>query len=251
MNNILIHIPHSSYFIPNKYKHLFWLKEDELFQEQIKMTDSFTNELFNIKEIYKLIFPVSRLVCDVERFRNEKDEEMTKQGMWVCYTKTSDLKPLKAVNNKHKQEILKLYYDKHHKNFEILVEESLKDNDSCLIIDAHSFPSVSLPYELHSQGSRPDICIGTDSFHTPQKIADYLYEAFSDLGYNVGINNPFCGTIVPLKFYGKEKKVHSIMLEINRSLYMDEKIGQKNNNFQRIKKDIEKIILLCPFLTLP
>ena len=242
MNNILIHIPHSSYFIPNKYKHLFRLKEDELFQEQIKMTDSFTNELFNIKEIYKLIFPVSRLVCDVERFRNEKDEEMTKQGMWVCYTKTSDLKPLKIVNNKHKQEILNLYYDKHHKTFERLVEKSLRQNDGCLIIDAHSFPSVSLPYELHSQDSRPDICIGTDNFHTPKKIAEYFYNAFSDLGYKVGLNNPFCGTIVPLKFYGKEKKVHSVMLEINRSLYMDEITGKKNKNFPKVQNNIADVI---------
>lgn len=249
MNNILIHIPHSSYAIPNEYRDLFYLKSNELFQEQLKMTDSYTDELFDVDKVQKLIFPISRLVCDVERFRNETDEEMTKQGMWVCYTKTSDCKPLKIVNNEHKQEILKLYYDKHHSLFESQVEEMLKEYRQCLIIDAHSFSSIPLPYELHSQDFRPDICIGTDDFHTPKEVAKYLYNAFSDLGYKVGINNPFCGTIVPLKFYRKNENVYSVMLEINRSLYMNEVAGKKNKNFVSIKRNIEQVISLCPFLT--
>ncbi len=66
MNNILIHIPHSSYSIPSEYRELFFLKENDLNEEQIKMTDSYTNELFNIKGVQQHIFPISRLVCDVE-----------------------------------------------------------------------------------------------------------------------------------------------------------------------------------------
>ena len=249
MNNVLIHIPHSSYHIPPEYKSLFFLKGDDLFQEQVKMTDSYTNELFDIRGVQKIVFPISRLVCDVERFRNEEDEEMTKQGMWVCYTKTSDGKPLKRVDDEHKQEILNLYYDKHHLYFEELVEQTLKEHTQCLIIDAHSFSSVPLPYELHSQNYRPDICIGTDNFHTPDWICEYFYNAFSKLGYKVAINNPFCGTIVPLKYYGKNKKVSSVMLEINRSLYMDENTGEKTKKFTKIKKDILKVVHLCPHLT--
>ena len=206
------------------------------------MSDSYTDELFNIKGIWQHIFPISRLVCDVERFRNEADEEMTKQGMWVCYTKTSDCKPLKIVDDEHKQEILELYYDKHHFVFESQVEEMLKEYGQCLIIDAHSFSSTPLPYELHSQDFRPDICIGTDDFHTPKEVAEYFYNAFSELGYKVRINNPFCGTIVPLKYYNKNNNVYSVMLEINRSLYMDENTGKKNENFLKMKQNISQII---------
>ncbi|MCR4880787.1 MAG: N-formylglutamate amidohydrolase [bacterium] len=248
MNNVLIHIPHSSYHIPPEYKSLFFLKGDDLFQEQVKMTDSYTNELFDIRGVQKIVFSISRLVCDVERFRNEEDEEMTKQGMWVCYTRTSDCKPLKFVDYPHKQEILKLHYDKHHSFFEKLVEQMLKKHKQCLIIDAHSFSSAPLPYELHSQNFRPDICIGTDNFHTPPIVAEYLCESFSKLGYSVGVNNPFCGTIVPLKFYGKAKNVMSVMLEINRSLYMDESTGEKNLSFLKVKQDIMQVLTLCPFL---
>jgi N-formylglutamate amidohydrolase len=249
MKNILIHIPHSSYVIPDEYRGLFYLNNDDLFQEQIKMSDSYTDELFDVEGIQKLIFPISRLVCDVERFRSEKDEEMTKQGMWVCYTQTSDCKPLKKVNTKHKQEILEHYYDKHHSVFESRVEQMLKEYKQCLIIDAHSFSSTPLMYELHSQDFRPDICIGTDDFHTPKEVTEYFYNAFSKLGYKVGINNPFCGTIVPLKYYRKNRNVKSVMLEINRSLYMDELTGQKNRRFLKVKQDILQIIRLCPYLS--
>lgn len=238
----ILHIPHSSSYIPDKYKSLFYLSDEELHLEQLKMIDSYTNELFNISNITKLIFPISRLICDVERFRNEEDEEMTKQGMWVCYNSTSDLRPLKKISQNHKTEILKLYYDKHHKNFENLVDKIILQNKQCLIIDAHSFSSVPLLYELHMQNFRPEICIGTDNFHTPKKITKYLYTSFMNLGYNVSINNPFCGTIVPLKFYRKNKNVMSVMIEINRSLYMDEKTGNKNKYFTNIKNDIFNVI---------
>ena len=238
---ILLHIPHSSYFIPEQYKKLFVLSSKELLKEQILMTDSFTDELFDLP-FRKLVFPVSRLVCDVERFRDEKEEEMTKQGMWVCYEKTHKLEQLKIVDEHHKQEILEKYYDIHHKKFEEEVENILKRNKKCLIIDCHSFPSKVLPYELYKEYSRPDICIGTDYFHTPISIKEKLVDAFEELGYSVGINEPFKGTIVPLKFYQEEKMVLSIMIEINRCLYLNEKIGTKLVRFNKLKLDVENVL---------
>lgn len=239
---IILHIPHSSYYVPDEYNTLFYLSKNDLFKEQLKMTDSYTDELFNILYVTKHIFPISRLVCDVERFRNEDDEEMSKQGMWVCYERTSDLKPLKKVNDSHKKEILEKYYDLHHSRFEQLTEEKLFHFGKCLIIDAHSFSSEPLPYELHAQKTRPDICIGTDIFHTPDKITKYLYFAFTKLNYKVGINTPFCGTIVPLKYYRQNNNVMSVMIEINRKLYMNEKTGEKNNGFNKINNDIVNVV---------
>ena len=238
---ILLHIPHSSYIIPKEYKKLFCISEKELRQEQIKMTDSYTDELFNLP-YKKIIFPISRLICDVERFREESQEEMTKQGMWVCYTQTHKLAKLKEITEEHKKEILEKYYDPHHKKFENVVKTILNKNKKCLIIDCHSFPSKALPYELYQEDERPNICIGTDCFHTDKEITEYFKTSFKELGYSVGINEPFKGTIVPLKYYKKEKRVQSIMLEINRKLYMNEGTGERNENFKKLKKDIKRII---------
>ena len=46
-------------------------------------------------------------------------------------------------------------------------------------------------------------------------------------GWSVRENSPFAGSIVPLPHYGKERRVASVMVEINRSLIMDEATGAR------------------------
>lgn len=59
------------------------------------------------------------------------------------------------------------------------------------------FPSVALPTESGSSQERPDICIGTDPFHTPPYLVAQLREVFVDEGFSVAIDSPFEGTLVP------------------------------------------------------
>lgn len=80
---VLIHVPHASTFIPPNEKR-FFLKDD-LTDELLKMTDLYTDELFDCRRDM-LVFPVSRLVCDVERFRDDTDEPMSEQGAWGLLT---------------------------------------------------------------------------------------------------------------------------------------------------------------------
>lgn len=69
---------------------------------------------------------------------------------------------------------------------------------------------------------RPEICLGTDNFHTSQKLLEAAQNAFSARGFEVGINTPFAVSIVPLEFYEKDARVQSIMIEVRRDLYMKE-----------------------------
>ena len=43
-------------------------------------------------------------------------------------------------------------------------------NDHCLIVDGHSFPALPLQYELQQTAFRPDFCLSTDEFHTPEEL---------------------------------------------------------------------------------
>ena len=107
-----------------------------------------------------------------------------------------------------------------------------------MIIDCHSFSSVPLPYEMEQSNDRPDICIGPDDFHTPKVLSSLALEYFQSKGYKTVANYPYSGSIVPLRHYGKNANVSSIMIEINRGLYLKPGTNEKNDNFNKIKKDI-------------
>ncbi|HMM06659.1 MAG TPA: N-formylglutamate amidohydrolase [Clostridiales bacterium] len=240
MEKIIIHIPHSSTVIPEEYRGLFFLNNDELADEILRMTDRYTDDLFGSFG-HKIIFPISRLVCDVERFRSEKQESMTGKGMWVCYERTSDQRTLKTVSVEHKKEILENWYDIHHKKLTLMSERALRLCNQCLIVDAHSFPSKALSYE-NTRRNRPDICLGTDEYHTPTGLIRQCADLFSALGYRVAVNIPFAGCLIPMKYYRKDQRVAGIMIEINRSLYMDENTGIKSEGYLTVKEDITAVL---------
>ncbi len=233
---IILHIPHSSLTIPQEA--LCQFNTELLKEEQLLMTDRFTDELFDLP-FSSIVFPYSRIFCDVERFRDDEKEEMSKKGMGVVYTRTHDGVSYRNVSVKEKNEILENYYDLHHHNFESL--EKLKKFNKALIIDCHSFNPYPLPHEF-DKSNRPDICIGVDHFHTDKTILEYLKIQFGNKNYTVKINSPFSGSIVPICFYGKDKNVSSVMIELNRKLYMNMN-GEKNESFSKLKNDIKDIIL--------
>ena len=206
--SIVLHIPHASKNIPDEYLQYFTLSKKDLQFELLKMTDHFTDELFDV------------LDDNIHQLNGNS---------------------LKNVEN-IKDELINKFYKTHHENFIKIVDTKLKQNNKVLIIDCHSFPKYPLPYELNQEMDRPEICIGTDNFHTSVKLKNSFGELFEKSNFTVKYNAPFKGSIVPLKFYNKEKRVQSIMIEVRRDLYMDEHSGQKNKNFNKIKKTLEKII---------
>ena len=208
------------------------------------MTDAYTEEIFrNDDSGPSLVFPISRLIVDPERFSEDSQEPMAQRGMGVIYTKTSTNRPLRNDPScEERESLLNRYYWPHHKRFESMVEKALSAFDKCLIIDCHSFPSSPRWYELDKMEVRPDICLGVDSYHTPDSLVDLLKNEFTALGYSVDINRPYAGSIVPLKFYQKDKRVQSIMIEINRSVYMDEESGNQLGGFEQMLQQIPKIL---------
>ena len=71
---MIIHIPHASTLIPTEHRAAF--VQTELTHEIAVMTDWYCDELFAL-DAPTLVFPVSRLVCDPERFREDSEETMS------------------------------------------------------------------------------------------------------------------------------------------------------------------------------
>jgi len=242
----VLHIPHSSPHVPPEERQAIRLDDAALSSELLRMTDAYTDELFPLTpvEAGRVIFPVSRLVCDVERFPSDEDEPMTARGMGVAYTRTSMGEVLRdEPTAADRQALLDHWYRPHHLKLECIINDVAARSGVCLIVDCHSFPSVALPYELDQTKYRADFCIGTDSFHTPSAIRDAIVTAVESEGYSVTVDAPFAGALVPFSSYRKNRRILSAMIEVNRRLYMDEHSGLKKQDFAQVSAAVGRLIV--------
>lgn len=226
MTPLIFHIPHSSTVVPAEVRKSLLLDGAALEAELLRMTDHWTDTLFDVPGVGAelVIFPVSRLVVDPERFADDAGEPMAARGMGAVYEKTADLRPLrKTLSAEGRRALIDRFYRPHHHLFSRWVGRALARCARCLIVDCHSFPSSPLPYECDQSPDRPEICIGTDAFHTPGPLATEAVVLFEKAGFRTAVNRPFAGAIVPMEYYCRDPAVSSIMIEVNRSQYMDEK----------------------------
>ena len=243
---MIFHVPHSSLHIPSDLRSAFLLDDQALEAEILTMTDAFTDDLFGSHagaDDSVVTFPISRLVLDPERFLDDTMEIMAGIGMGVIYERTSSKNPLR--NNptiEERDALIQQFYVPHHKRLNAAIESELSQHGSALILDCHSFPAVPLPYELDQDPNRPDICIGTDEFHTPEHLVEVAKQAVTDEGMTCQINRPFSGSIVPRRYYKQNRLVSSIMIEVKRPLYMDEATGERSATYSKCKASVGKIV---------
>lgn len=140
--------------------------------------------------------------------------------MGAVYTRTSDGYILRDPSADEISGLGDRYFRPYAEALSVLVDERLESVGGVTMIDLHSYPRDPLPYELHSDVPRPEICLGTDPFHTPDTLTALARLRFG--GYDTGIDSPFAGCYVPLKHYGRDRAVRAIMLELRRDLYLDE-----------------------------
>jgi N-formylglutamate deformylase len=230
---VIFHIPHASTHIPGQCRAALLLSDAQLDAELLAMTDHFTDVLFSEfcgEHDQCVVAPVSRLIVDMERFSDDEQESMAEKGMGVIYTRTAGGRELRQLPSPtERASLLERYYWPHHEALSRAVAAELDRSGRSLILDCHSFPSRPLPYEFDQSPVRPDFCIGTDTFHTPALLIALLQQQLMDLGHSVAVNAPFAGTMVPAEYYQQEPAVISVMLEINRGLYMDESTGTKSS----------------------
>jgi len=233
-NKLILHIPHSSINIPVMEGYV--VDANSLENEMLKLTDWYTDDLFysDGDEMIKAEF--SRIFCDPERFTDDSQEIMAQYGMGVLYEKNDEGEVIRIVTTEFKKRVLNDFYWQHHNKLSEAVNKQLNLFEKALIIDCHSFPSKPLKRDLDKDPERPDFNIGTDPFHTPKHLIDLSNSFFENAGYTLEIDRPYKGSIVPLEHYNKNKNVQTIMLEINRALYLKEPTNEKSEKYSEIKK---------------
>ncbi|MGW6710518.1 N-formylglutamate amidohydrolase [Streptomyces sp. NPDC054956] len=225
---VILHVPHSSRVVPESVRRDIVLDDRALERELDHITDSHTEDIAAAAAARAAVTPwrfvngLSRLVVDPERFPDER-EEMLAVGMGAVYTHTTHRERLRPEVFDGGP-LIERWFHPYAEAMTRAVEDRLAAVGRAFVIDVHSYPTEPLPYELHGDGGRPPVCLGTDPFHTPAGLLAAAEKAFAGFG-GTGLDSPFAGTYVPLEHYGKDDRVGALMIEIRRDTYMAEPGG--------------------------
>ncbi|GAA3826162.1 N-formylglutamate amidohydrolase [Streptomyces chiangmaiensis] len=242
---VILHVPHSAREIPPNVRAGILLDDTELGRELDHITDAHTDVLAGLAATTATVTPwrfvnrLSRLVIDPERFPDER-EEMLAVGMGAVYTRTTHRGALRSADIDPRP-LIGRYFHPYARAMTAAVAGRLAATGRAVVIDVHSYPTARLPYELHGDGPRPPVCLGTDSFHTPPELLDRARDLFAESG-GTEVDSPFPGTYVPLAYHGTEARVAALMVEIRRDTYMTEPGGTAGPGITRIASALAALV---------
>ena len=117
-------------------------------------------------------------------------------------------------------------YKPYHRALRRLINKAHQAFGTVILVDCHSMPSVGVSRD---EPRRPDIVIG-DRYGTScaALLPDVVEETMSALGYSIGRNKPYAGGFITEHYGNPASGLHTIQLELNRAIYMDERRRERS-----------------------
>ena len=114
-------------------------------------------------------------------------------------------------------------------------------------INCHSMPAVSSAISEEGPGvPRADFVLGDrDGTTCEPAFTALVRDALADMGYDVRVNDPYKGVELVRAFSDPAAGRHSLQVEVNRRLYMDERTREPSAGFARLSRDIERLVKIA------
>ena len=126
-------------------------------------------------------------------------------------------------------------YKPYHRALRRLINKAHQAFGTVILVDCHSMPSVGVSRD---EPRRPDIVIG-DRYGTSCAglLPDVVEEIMSGLGYSIGRNKPYAGGFITEHYGNPASGLHTVQLELNRAIYMDERRRERGPRFAQVATD--------------
>jgi len=113
-------------------------------------------------------------------------------------------------------------------------------------INCHSMPAVASSHATDFPGeSHADFVVGDrDGTTAGAPLSRLVCAHLTGLGYSVAYNHPYKGVELVRRYGAPRQNRHSIQLEINRKLYMDEKTLAPHAGFAPLKTSLQSLVQL-------
>lgn len=111
-------------------------------------------------------------------------------------------------------------------------------------VDCHSMKSVSNGMAAEGPGvPRADFVLGDrDGTTCAPELTQFVQQFLEKRGYDVRVNDPYKGVELVRRHGRPKENRHSLQIEVNRKLYMDEESFERNANFAKLKRDLDALV---------
>jgi N-formylglutamate amidohydrolase len=132
-----------------------------------------------------------------------------------------------------------LLYKPYHRALRRLLTRIHAKFGAAVLVDCHSMPSSA---GYREERSRSDIVLG-DRYGTScaRVVSDTIERAFRELGYTFSRNKPYAGGFITEHYGNPGSGLHTVQLELNRALYMDERRYERGAGFAQLAHDLTAI----------
>jgi N-formylglutamate amidohydrolase len=132
------------------------------------------------------------------------------------------------------------YWRPYHHALSELIAEARARFGQAVLIDMHSMPHDALN---HLQGKRPDMVLGNrHGLSASARVSEAVIGAVEAEGWQIRRNSPFSGAYICSTYGRPAQNIHVVQLEIDRSLYMDEKALTPLPTFDDFAERLARVI---------
>lgn len=136
------------------------------------------------------------------------------------------------------------FHAPYHRALVELMDAAQARHGQVFHINCHSMPNVGGKMGEGGEGrTRADFVLGDRDGTTCSKaFTDFVADTLSEMGYEVAINDPYKGVELVRAYSDPARGRHSLQLEINKRLYMDEATRQKHTGFATLQRDLTSLV---------
>src|SRR4051794_24537040 len=142
-----------------------------------------------------------------------------------------------------KQRIVK-YHQPYQRAVKDALDEAHEHFGAVWHLNLHSMPALSGRVSDEGPGKpRADFVLGDrDGTTCEAGFTSFVHEALRRMGYHVKINDPYKGVELVRAFSDPAGGRHSLQIEVNRRLYMDERTREKGPGFAELQGNLDGLL---------
>jgi len=141
------------------------------------------------------------------------------------------------------QERLQRFYEPYHAELAAIVSQARARFGRVWHLSCHCMSAVGAPTHPDKGQPRADICLGNVGGVTSSGgFIDFVKRSFMDSGYSVSVNTPYKGAEINSRYGDPANGVESILVEVNKKLFMDVKTFRKTDGFSKVQRDFKTVL---------